>query len=152
MAKTKKTMYAILETHFEYDDNYYNATEGYSSPIKIFKSEKKAREACDLLNEDFIGNNNLTSYLTDGIDSMMLRDGIEYVKQFRDLAATIMVHNDIDLEIDYDNLQDYDQLEKFVKFFQVVYHALPKDDERRSKLISLIQTVPFSVHEVLVEE
>lgn len=149
-------MFAILETHFEYDDNYYNATDGYSKPLAIYKSEENAQKACDIRNEDFIMSSQFAAYLSDGMDSFLLKEGIEYMRQFQNLIAPLEVHNEEEesMDVNFETIHkdwDWDASMRFVRYFQAVYRLLPEGDERRSKMIGLVQTVPYSVHEVLVE-
>lgn len=159
MAKKKSTqlMYAVLETHYEYDDNYYNATEGYSSPRALYKSEEKARKACHASNEDFVLSSNFITYLNDGVWSFMQEDGIKFMEQFKDLITPIQIHNEEEesMEVDFSTIKEsgsHEDLERFVRYFQTVYRLLPANDERREQMIEFVQTVPYSVHEVQVED
>ena len=135
-------MFAILETSYEYDDNYYNASEGYNRPKKIFRSEEKAEEFCRQANEEFLMEYFNSAYIFGSLEDFVTETGVNLLKE---MTPVLSVHGEVEF-----NPEERDLSEETIAFFRAAYKVLPED--KRKILLDSVQVKPFSVHEVLVEE
>lgn len=138
--------YAVCEMHYEYDDNYYNASGGYNPPTKIFKSKEKAQAYAHESILAWFLDVDMNSHFH-SIDGLL--DEAGYQKLY-EAGPTLQIHEEIDPIPQtferYDSLPDH-----FEKYFRAYIQSM-STEQFMEFYDKHIQTSPYSVVDVILED
>jgi hypothetical protein len=138
-----KIFYAVMETNYQYDDNYYYVGENDVGRVtKLYKTKEKARAALAQMVRKFFLDQKLELCNLGRNGDIFSQNPNKYFNGTPDEQKTARVLED---EFDVESqLQNYDE-DIFLKKFRKM------SDEDFLGLIGCMNSPPFSIQEVEVE-
>jgi hypothetical protein len=136
MAKTKKKIkekdiptrkaWVVLESSFEYDDNYYNQEGDGGTPVKVYLDKGRAEEACLKANISDLCSRDLSSY------SWALRDS-EGIKEtviglVKDAGGTIEQDDDNEFKIDLPDSITESKVDEIINELGISFNSVTEID------------------------
>jgi len=128
--------WALIETHYEYDDSTYNES-GVHPPLKVFKNRDRAFQEMITATFEYITENDIDRWGHD-VEDFVTTTGLEMLKTY---LPIIEVHTEE--EIDMESTEDV---------CRVLQHAVKMmNDEDRRKLFEELRLKPYGISEVSIE-
>jgi hypothetical protein len=136
MAKTKKKIkeediptrkaWVVLESSFEYDDNYYNQEGEGGTPVKVYLDEGRAEEACLKANISDLCTRDLSNYSWSLRDSEGTKETI--ISLVKSAGGTIEQDDDCEFKIDLPDTATKEQVDEIISELGISFNSVTEID------------------------
>jgi hypothetical protein len=134
--EAKESVWALIETHYEYDDNTYSES-GVHPPVRVYRNRDRAIQEMITATFEYIVENDIDRWGCD-IDDFVTPEGIEMLKEY---LPIIEVCNDEDININ--------TTEGVCRALQHVIKTVNEAD--RTRLFDCLRLKPYGISEVSIE-
>jgi hypothetical protein len=138
--------YAVCAMHYEYDDNYYNASGGFEPPTKIFKDREVAQAHKFKKIREWFMDIDVGTYFQCR-ENLISEEGYNALVE---MESALTVHDEVEpLPKD---LGQWDNLpEEFDKYFKAAISSM--DDQKFAQFCAeYIDSPPYQIMDVEIED